>query len=187
MNIILGSGSPRRKHLLKEMGYSFEVLVSDVDESFDNSIDVYKVAPLLARRKAKYLMKNLQEKALLICCDTVVIFGNEILGKPKDKKEAFDTISRLSGNTHEVMSAICLVHGNQISEFQETTEIIFNELKSNEIQYYVDEMKPFDKAGSYGIQEWIGQAYIKRIEGNYNSVVGLDTAALVHMLEPYLK
>ena len=151
MNIILGSGSPRRKHLLKEMGYSFEVLVSDVDESFDKSIDVYTVAPLLARRKARHLMKNLQEKALLICCDTVVIFENEILGKPKDKKEAFDTISRLSGNKHEVMSAVTLVHGNQINEFQETTEITFNELKSNEIQFYIDEMNPFDKAGSYGI------------------------------------
>mgnify|MGYP001261742775 CR=1 FL=1 len=178
MRIILGSGSPRRKFLLEEMGYSFDVMISHADESFDSKMDVYNVAPFLANKKAKSLLNHIEGNNILICCDTVVIFQNSILGKPKNANEAFETIQRLSGNAHEVVSAVSLVYGKQWIEFHETTQIVFNEIKVEEIQYYIDKFNPFDKAGSYGIQEWIGLIAAKEIKGSYTNVIGLPTQRL---------
>ena len=113
MRLILGSGSPRRKFLLEEMGYTFDVLISHTDESFDPSMDVYDVAPFLAHKKAKSLSSTIQENDVLICCDTVVVFQNSILGKPRNTSEAFETIQRLSGETHEVVSAVVIVNGTR--------------------------------------------------------------------------
>ncbi len=182
MKIILGSGSPRRKYLLEEMGYSFDVQVSNTDESFDPSMGVYTIAPFLARQKANSLIQNIHGADVLICCDTVVIFQNTILGKPKDSQEAYKTINRLSGEMHEVMSAVCMVKGDQWIEFHETTQILFDDLKKEDIQYYIDAHKPFDKAGSYGIQEWIGLIAVKEIKGSYTNVIGLPTQSLYEEL-----
>ena len=146
MRLILGSGSPRRKFLLEEMGYSFEVLVSNTDESFDSKMDVYKVAPFLANKKAKSLVDKIEENDVLLCCDTVVIFKNSILGKPSNANEALKTIQLLSGNTHEVVSAVSLVYRNTWIEFHETTQIVFDAIKPEDIQYYIDSFNPLDKA-----------------------------------------
>lgn len=183
MRLILGSGSPRRKFLLEEMGYSFEVLVSNTDESFDSKMDVYKVAPFLANKKAKSLVDKIEENDVLLCCDTVVIFKNSILGKPSNAKEALKTIQRLSGNTHEVVSAVSLVYGNTWIEFHETTQIVFDEIKPEDIQYYIDSFNPLDKAGAYGIQEWIGLIAVKQIKGSYTNVIGLPTQRLHRELQ----
>lgn len=182
MKIILGSGSPRRKYLLEEMGYSFEVQVSNADESFDSSMDVYKIAPFLARQKASSLIQSIRGNDVLICCDTVVIFQNTILGKPKNSQEAYKTLNRLSGEMHEVVSAVCMVQGDQWIEFHETTQILFDNIKKEDIQYYINTHKPFDKAGSYGIQEWIGLIAVQEIKGSYTNVIGLPTQTLYEEL-----
>lgn len=178
MRLILGSGSPRRKYLLEEMGYSFEVIISHADESFDSKMNVYDVAPYLANKKAKSLLNKIEENDVLICCDTVVIFQNSILGKPRNTSEAFEIIQLLSGKTHEVVSAVSIVYGKKWIEFHETTQIIFDEIKPKEIQYYIDKFKPLDKAGAYGIQEWIGLVAVKEIKGSYTNVIGLPTQRL---------
>ena len=183
MRLILGSGSPRRKFLLEEMGYTFDVLISHTDESFDSSMDVYHVAPFLAHKKAKSLSGRLQEEDVLICCDTVVIFQNSILGKPRNTSEAFETIQRLSGETHEVVSAVVIVNGTRWIEFHETTQIVFDEIQPEDIQYYIDQFKPLDKAGAYGIQEWIGLIAVKEIKGSYTNVIGLPTQRIKRELQ----
>ena len=183
MRLILGSGSPRRKFLLEEMGYSFEVLVSNTDESFDSKMDVYNVAPFLANKKAKSLVGKIEGNDVLLCCDTVVIFQNSILGKPSNVNEALETIQRLSGNTHEVVSAVSIVYRNTWIEFHETTQIVFDEIKPEDIQYYVDTFNPLDKAGAYGIQEWIGLIAVKEIKGSYTNVIGLPTQHLHRELQ----
>lgn len=178
MNIILGSGSPRRKSLLIEMGYSFEIRVSDTEESYDEQMNVYEVAPYLARLKADSLIYELQAEEVLICCDTVVIHKGSILGKPSNTDEAIRTIENLSGEVHEVMSAVAMFHNGKWIEFHEITKIEFDSIKKEDIEYYVKHLKPFDKAGSYGIQEWIGLIGVKRIEGSYSNVIGLPTQKL---------
>lgn len=178
MKIILGSGSPRRKLLLEEMGYCFDIQASNVNEEFDPKMDVYSVAPYLARLKANSLVQNLNPGDILICCDTVVIFQNSILGKPKDIQEAYRTIEKLSGSIHEVLSAVAIIQDDKLIEFHEITQIEFDEIKRKDIEYYIDKLKPFDKAGAYGIQEWIGLIGVKRINGSYTNVIGLPTQVL---------
>ena len=182
MNIILGSGSPRRKSLLKEMGYSFQVLISNSDESYDPKMNVYEVAPYLARVKADSLLNQMSPNDLLICCDTVVIQNGAILGKPKDQMEAEKTLQQLSNTSHEVMSAICMHHKGKWNCFHEITQIQFHDLKPQDIKHYIQEFKPLDKAGSYGIQEWIGLIAVKKITGSYTNVIGLPTQMLYKAL-----
>ena len=182
MNIILGSGSPRRKSLLKEMGYSFHVLISNADESFDPKMDIYEVATYLAQLKADSLLGQMNPNDLLICCDTVVIQNGAILGKPKDQMEAEKTLQQLSNSSHEVMSAVCMHHKGEWNCFHEITQIEFHDLKYEDIKYYIEEFKPLDKAGSYGIQEWIGLIAIKKITGSYTNVIGLPTQMLYKAL-----
>lgn len=185
MNIILGSGSPRRKSLLKEMGYSFQVIISNVDESFDPNMNVYEVAPYLARLKADSLLHEMNPNQLLICCDTVVIQNGVILGKPQDQMEAEKTLQQLSNSSHEVMSAVCMHHKGKWNCFHEITQIEFQELNYEDIKYYIQEFKPLDKAGSYGIQEWIGLIAIKKITGSYTNVIGLPTQLLYNALNKW--
>jgi len=185
MNIILGSGSPRRKSLLKEMGYSFQVLISNSDESYDPKMNVYEVAPYLARVKADSLLNQMSPNDLLICCDTVVIQNGAILGKPKDQMEAEKTLQQLSNTSHEVMSAICMHHRGKWNCFHEITQIQFHDLKPQDIKHYIQEFKPLDKAGSYGIQEWIGLIAIKKITGSYTNVIGLPTQMLYKALNEW--
>ncbi|MBL6667049.1 MAG: Maf family nucleotide pyrophosphatase [Crocinitomicaceae bacterium] len=183
MEIILGSASPRRKELLKQMGFDFSVQISAVKEIYDPSTPAKQVASVLAKLKADALKKTIKPGQLLICCDTVVIMNNEILGKPKSANDARDTLKRLSGTKHEVISAVCMVHNGKTIEFKDSTRIEFKLLSTTEIDYYVNNYKPFDKAGSYGIQEWIGHIAVSKIEGSYTNVMGLPTQVLYQEIE----
>tara|TARA_B100000524_G_scaffold132139_1_gene65634 strand:- start:29147 stop:29710 length:564 start_codon:yes stop_codon:yes gene_type:complete len=183
MEIILGSASPRRKELLKQMGFDFIVQISDVEEVYDPSTPAYEVASVLAKLKADALKSNLHSEQLLICCDTVVIMNNEVLGKPESTIEAKETLKRLSGKKHEVISAVCLVHKGKTIEFKDSTRIEFKILSEAEIDHYILNYKPFDKAGSYGIQEWIGHVGVSKIEGSYTNVMGLPTQLLYQEIE----
>ena len=183
MEIILGSASPRRKELLKQMGFDFSVQISAVEEIYDPSTPADEVASVLAKLKANALKKKLLPGQLLICCDTTVILNNEILGKPESTIEAKKTLKRLSGKRHEVISAVCIVYDGLNIEFKDSTTIHFKTLSETEIDYYIGNYKPFDKAGSYGIQEWIGHIAISKIEGSYTNVMGLPTQLLHQEIE----
>ena len=178
MELILGSASPRRKKLLEEMGFDFNVVIPDVAEVYSPDLETENVAPFLAKLKANNLKSALYKDQLLICCDTVVINKGEILGKPLDFEDAFNTLKKLSGKKHYVMSAVCMVINDNMIQFKETTSIEFKALSNYEIEHYIETYKPFDKAGSYGIQEWLGHIGISSIKGSYTNVMGLPTQRL---------
>ena len=171
--IILGSKSPRRQALIKELGFPFEVRTKEVDETYPDSILAVEVAPYLAKIKAQPLIDTLQENEILLTSDTVVVFEDEILGKPKDKDEAFRMVQRLSGNQHEVITGVNLVSKKKEVNFSTSTKVFFSRLTEEQINYYIERYQPFDKAGSYGIQEWIGMIGIEKIEGCFYNVMGL--------------
>jgi septum formation protein len=175
MNLILGSKSPRRQELLKGLGFNFLVRTSETDESYSKDLNVTEVAAYIASKKSEDLRKTLTEYELLLCADTVVSIDNLILGKPNSRSEAFQMLELLSGRSHEVMTAICLTSLEKQVLFTVTTKVYFNPISKETISHYVDLYKPFDKAGAYGIQEWIGFVAVNRIEGSYTNVVGLPT------------
>lgn len=178
MNIILGSSSPRRKELLAALGFEFTTLNPDIDESFSDEILVENVAEYLAEKKAKALENQLQKDDLLICSDTVVLINNEILGKPTDAQNAFEILKQLSGNTHKVITGVALKSIDKTSVFSVETTVSFTDLSDEQIRNYIETFHPFDKAGSYGIQDWIGLIGVKKIEGSYTNVMGLPTCEL---------
>lgn len=180
--IILGSGSPRRKELLAALGFIFEVRTKDTDESYPTAMSCEEVPTFLAKQKAAALLSELNEDELLICADTVVILDNQILGKPANKVEAREMLHLLSGKTHKVITGVFIGDSKQEEIFSEITEVTFNTLSENLINYYIDKYQPFDKAGSYGIQEWIGFVGVKAIFGSYSNVIGLPT----HIVYNYL-
>lgn len=180
--IILGSGSPRRKELLAALGYSFEVRTKDTNESYPKSMSCEEVPTFLAKQKAAALLPQLQEDELLICADTVVILDNQILGKPANKEEATKMLNLLSGKTHNVITGVFIGDSKQEVVFSETTEVTFNNLSEYQIKYYIENYEPFDKAGSYGIQEWIGFIGVASITGTYANVMGLPTHEIFAVL-----
>ncbi|MBS9767365.1 MAG: septum formation protein Maf [Flavobacteriaceae bacterium] len=180
--LILASQSPRRKMLLEEMGLHFDVIALSIDESYPKEILATQVPEYLAKKKALPLLKSLQEKQIVITSDTVVILDNEILGKPKNSKEAKKLLQKLSGNTHEVITGLCVSHKQGQKVVSVSSKVTFKELSKEEIDYYVEQFKPLDKAGAYGIQEWIGCIGIERIEGSYSNIVGLPTATVYRLL-----
>lgn len=171
--LILGSQSPRRSELLQELGFSFEVRKIDVDEVFPPDLNPRHVAEYLAKLKNEAFTKSGDE--VVLTADTVVILDNDILGKPANEKEAFEMLSRLSGQVHEVVSGVCICTAEKETSFSRSTKVKFHHLSDEEIKYYVNKYQPFDKAGAYGIQEWIGHAAIEWIKGSYFNVVGLPT------------
>jgi septum formation protein len=181
-NLILGSKSPRRQELIKGMGFEYEIRTLDTDESYPSTLLGTEVAGYLATQKADALMTSLLENELLLTSDTVVIVEGEVLGKPADKDEAIAMLSKLSGKTHQVITGIHLATTKQRHTFSVTTEVVFHSLQAQEIEYYVQYYKPFDKAGSYGIQEWIGYVSIEKMNGSYYNVMGLPTAELWQQL-----
>jgi septum formation protein len=181
--LILASQSPRRQALLKAMDLDFQVMIKSVVEDFPNSIPVEKVAEYLAEKKADaFDFAELSKDSRLIACDTVVIIDNEILGKPKNFDEAFAMLKKLSGREHSVITGVCIKTATEKKLFSEITSVHFKHLTDEQIRYYVETYKPFDKAGAYGIQEWIGLIGISRIEGCYYNVMGLPTAKLAEMV-----
>ncbi|MBU3661174.1 MAG: septum formation protein Maf [Flavobacteriales bacterium] len=178
MRIILGSSSPRRKELLAAMGFEFQTMSPDIDESFSDEMPVEEVAAFLAESKANALVNSLEKEDLLICSDTVVVLNNKILGKPSDRENAIEILSQLSGNTHAVITGVALKSISKTKVFSVKTEVKFTNLSLSQIEFYIDNYHPFDKAGSYGIQDWIGLIGVEKIEGSYTNVMGLPTCEL---------
>lgn len=180
--IILGSQSPRRKQLLAGLGLTFEVDVRETEEYVDPNLSAAEVVRQIAICKAEAFGDK--DDCLVICADTIVVSDKgEILGKPKDEQEARATLTNLSGKKHLVLTAVAISWEGKISSFVETTTVYFYELDADEIDHYVTKFSPLDKAGSYGIQEWIGLIAVKKMEGEYNNVVGLPTAKLYQELK----
>ena len=184
--ITLGSASPRRKQLLAELAIEFSIKTTQKEEKYPENIDGAEIAEFLAKQKAEVISKELTGNYLLITADTIVIQNNEILHKPKDKDEAQIILQNLSGKSHKVISGVCIKSAKKEVVFSSETEVTFNKLSEDEILYYIDNFKPFDKAGSYGIQQWIGYIGIEKIKGSYNNVVGLPTAELYQKLKLFI-
>ena len=172
--LILASNSPRRKELLAGLGLPFEVRVlQDIDESYPDDLPVSEVALYIAGKKADAYRTIVNDDELIITADTVVIVGDEILGKPVDEADAERMLRLISGRTHQVTTGVCLLTASQERRFAVTTDVTFKELSDEEIRYYVTTYKPFDKAGAYGIQEWIGYVGVTCLHGSYYNVMGL--------------
>lgn len=173
-NIILASNSPRRRELLSGLDVDYEVRILDnIDESYPNDIPLEDVAEYLAIKKANSYTNGLLDNEILITADTIVLIDNEIYGKPKDKDDALRMLNGMSNKTHRVITGVCLVSTQKSVSFSSTTSVTFGSLDEGEINYYIDKYKPYDKAGSYGVQEWIGYVGVKHIEGSYYNVMGL--------------
>jgi len=171
-NIILASKSPRRQIILTEAGIDFTVKPVEIHEDHSINLPVDEIAQHIAEQKAKQF-PYLKEKEIVIAADTTVIINDNILGKPEDEEEAEQMLSSLSGKIHHVTSGVCIKDRHQVMSFSDTTMVQFKVLTDKEIAYYIKNFEPFDKAGSYGIQEWIGMIGITRIEGSYFTVMGL--------------
>lgn len=185
-NIILASKSPRRQQLLKDIGIEFTVLTKDVDESYSSSLSVYDVAPYLSVKKAKaFDDSELPENYMVITADTVVIVDDVILGKPKDAAEAGIMLRMLSGKKHSVVTGVTVHAKEKTKTFSVTSKVSFDVLDDEEIDYYVNNFKPYDKAGSYGVQEWIGYIGVNNVEGSYFNVMGLPTQKLYQILKHF--
>jgi septum formation protein len=181
--LILGSSSPRRKDLLSELGLTFEILIPDIDESFPIDMPSENVSLYVAERKFNFLLKNLPENDILICADTVVILNNQILGKPNNYNEAIEMLMLLSDNWHEVITGVVMGSKEKSYAFSVESKVKFTKISKIDAQKYIKEYNPLDKAGSYGVQDWIGLAFIERIEGSYSNIVGLPTHEVYQKLQ----
>lgn len=178
-HIILASNSPRRRELLAGLDLEFEVKVlPDIDESYPKDLPAAEVAGYISRKKADSYRALIGEDDLVITADTVVIVGDEVLGKPKDADEARRMLHLISGRTHQVITGVCLLTTDKEHSFSVTTDVTFKQLSDDEITYYIEHYKPFDKAGAYGIQEWIGYIGVTSINGSYFNVMGLPVQRL---------
>lgn len=180
--IILASQSPRRKQLLEWAEIPFEVIVSDTDESFPPEQSFEETAIHIARNKALAVISRNIGLLPILAADTIVVCNERIIGKPKDRSEAISILQELSGNTHQVITAVTILKGNKEIAFADTTSVTFHSLTKDQIIFYVDKYKPYDKAGAYAIQEWIGVVGIKSIEGDFYNVMGLPVSRVVREL-----
>jgi septum formation protein len=180
--IILASKSPRRQELLKLMDIEFRVVLKDVDESYPDNLTPEEVAVYIATKKAEAFDETVGDE-IVLTADTIVCIDDLILGKPEDAADAVKMLQLLSGRMHRVITGVCLLHKHKYHSFYDVSEVYFGELTDDEINNYVDKYKPFDKAGSYGIQERIGLIGIERINGSYTNVVGLPTEKLYRELQ----
>lgn len=186
-HIILASQSPRRQFLLKELGINYTVQLKPVEETFPKGLKKEKIALYLSQLKAKvFAQQELDEKTIVITADTIVWINHEILGKPKDTDEAKQMLQLLSGNKHKVITAVTLKSKTKIHSFYVSTDVYFKSLTSEEIDFYVEDYKPYDKAGAYGIQEWIGYIGIEKIKGSFFNVMGLPIKELYENLIQFI-
>ena len=174
--IILASKSPRRQELMKLMGLDFTIELKEVDESYPEGLSPAEIAVHISKEKAKAFNTNANQ--ILITADTIVALDGEILGKPIDKVHAEEMLRKLSGRKHEVYTGVTLVTNNRIISFYDLSEVCCKEVTNEEIDFYIDNYKPYDKAGSYGVQDWWGLVVVKRIHGSYTNVMGLPTEKL---------
>jgi len=187
-HFILASQSPRRLSLLKEIGLDFEVNVKPTDESYPPHLQREEIALYVSNKKAEaFSFQELPENSLLITADTIVWLNGECIGKPEDEEDAIQMIAKLSGNVHTVYTGVCLRTSDKFHSFYVSTDVHFRKLGMDEIRHYVEKYKPLDKAGAYGIQEWIGYIGVERIEGSYFNVMGLPVQRLYCELLEFVK
>ena len=182
MKILLGSNSPRRKELLQNLGFDFEVVSINCDEIFPDNLEVKNIASYLSELKAN-AYRNLEKNEILLTADTVVTFEGKVLGKPKNREEAIEMLSHLSGKTHQVYTGISFKTLEKIITKTDVADVEFSKITDEEIAFYIKNYQPFDKAGSYGIQEWLGMAKISRINGSFYSIMGLPTHLVYETLK----
>ena len=182
----MGSNSPRRRELLAGLDINFEVqTIAGIDESYPETLEAKEIPVYLAKKKAEAYLSTMPEDELLITADTIVWTFDQILGKPKDREEAIEMLRKLSGQVHEVITGVCLTTKEKMVSFAATSSVHFAELEEEEIIYYVDNYRPFDKAGSYGIQEWIGYVAVESINGSFYNVMGLPVRLLYQQLKNF--
>ncbi len=181
--IYLASKSPRRQELLTLMGFKYELLLKDVDESYPDSLALDEVAGFISKAKADAF--DAPQEGIIITSDTVVILGSELLGKPTDADDAFAMLKKLNNQMHKVVTGVTLKSKEKTFTFSQKTEVTFSDLSDEQIWYYINNFEPFDKAGSYGIQDWIGMIGVKSINGSYTNVMGLPTERLYQELDRF--
>lgn len=184
--IILASGSPRRQHFFKEFGFDFEIRLKEVEEVYPNHLQAEEITNFLAELKAAAFNGELAENELLVTSDTIVWLDGKALEKPKDYEDAFAILKSLSNATHEVITSVCFKTTTQTDTIHEVTKVTFSHLSDEAIDYYIRKYAPYDKAGAYGIQEWIGLIGISKIEGSYTNVVGMPTEKVYHYLTKHI-
>lgn len=182
--IILGSQSPRRKQLLEWAEVPFEIVVKETVETYPAGLTVEEVAIYIAKQKALAVQADFPD-SIILTADTIVVLNNRIIGKPKSREEAIRILSELSGNRHTVITGICIMQKQKEVCFADVTDVIFHHLSLEQIEFYVDKYKPFDKAGAYAIQEWIGVVGIKSVIGDFYNVMGLPVSRVVMELEKF--
>jgi len=180
--VILASKSPRRQELLRLMDIDFRIVLKDVDESYPENLSPEEIAVYVAEKKAKAFDESIGDEVVLTA-DTIVAIDGKILGKPDTPDHAFEMLQMLSGKVHRVVTGVCLLYKHKYNLFHDVSEVFFRKLTDEEIRFYVDKYQPLDKAGAYGIQEWIGLIGIDRINGSYTNVVGLPTEKLYQQLK----
>ena len=171
--IILASGSPRRQQFFKDLDLDFEIRLKEIDEVYPPNLKEEDITDYLAVLKSDAFEGELKDREILITSDTIVWHENKALGKPKDDKDAFAMLKSLSNKTHKVITSVCFKTKDKVEVISDTTHVTFNDLSDAQIQYYLDKYQPYDKAGSYGIQEWIGFVGVSKIDGSYANVMGL--------------
>ena len=185
-HIILASNSPRRKELLAGLDIPFEVRVlDDIDESYPHDLPTKEIAGYISKKKADAYQQKMAADELIITADTIVVLGQEVMGKPKDASEAYRMLRELSGKTHQVITGVCLTTKERQTCFSVETDVTFKDLTDEEIHYYVEHYRPFDKAGAYGIQEWIGYIGVTGMNGSYFNVMGLPVQRIYEALKAY--
>lgn len=183
--LILASASPRRRQLMKDAGFTFEVRTKDIQETYPSGLQAAEIPCYLARLKAAAFREELKEDELLITADTIVSLGEKVIGKPKHREEAVDILKFLSGRKHTVVTGLCLSTCREERSCSVFTDVYFRPLSEKEIVYYIDTCSPYDKAGAYGIQEWIGYVGIERIDGSFYNVMGLPVQTLYQELRHF--
>lgn len=183
--LILASGSPRRQQFFRDLDLDFEIRLKDIEEIYPENLQGVEITNFLAQLKANAFDGEITNKELLITSDTIVWHNGKALGKPKDYDDAFEILKSLSGATHEVITSVCFKSVGKAETIYDVTKVTFSLLTDEDIRYYLDNYKPFDKAGAYGIQEWIGLVGISKIEGSYTNVVGLPTEKVYQYLNSY--
>lgn len=186
-NLILVSQSPRRRDILKSLELDFQSTSVDTDETYPSTLNTKDVAVYIAKQKAEAFRTQLKNNDIAITADTVVILENQILGKPKDTKHAKYMLEQLSGKNQIVVTGVCIFSNTKIQSFSSISEVKFATLSDEEIEHYLNSYKPYDKAGAYGVQEWIGYIGIEKLIGSYYNVMGLPTHALYKALNNFLK
>lgn len=182
--ILLGSQSPRRQELLKALGVDFKVVKISSDENYPENLRNEKITEFISLSKAN-AYSNLKENEILITADTLVVLNDEVLGKPIDENEAFQMIRKLAGSTHQVFTSVCVRTIENILTFSDKTDVIFDEFTDEEINYYIQNFHPFDKAGAYGIQDWLGYAKVKGIQGCYYNVMGFPLSKFYRKMQSF--